>query len=487
MPRKPRTPAERAADMVGRMPHVPPFVAERMVESYVAEGSIPRGTSAAVERFFTHLETVGRPYEMVTADDFAAVTSSRTGFRTLLSALRDYAPEIPLAAATDLRRDWDRWLNATYGKKPPKPRTSTRIALLPENWPPAFREAIALLDRVVRIDGERFRRLKPKTRGAVLQSTGMMWAARNWAAARGVDIPPALSPDLVEVFTRFLLDPDRSGRKDKGPIRARSAADYLERARAFAARAGLLDAETAEVFAEVINALAALADDQEPTKRKKLRNFRRDFTLASLVRLAMEKAEEAEAYPAHTEAAIRLRREAMILALLANTGDRQGDLSTHVIGRTIIRNPDGVWEPAFSQRKTGKGKENGPLWRITSDLIDLHLLGDRPSWAIEDRVAALEGKNLVSLADKGMGLYYPSAILEREFKISGHIVRTLITDAIRVHRPDAAWAAQFMLGHSSRWMQATYRDDFRETAVMRDYHAALDELMGQDGTPAGGL
>ena len=44
-----------------------------------------------------------------------------------------------------------------------------------------------------------------------------------------------------------------------------------------------------------------------------------------------------------------------------------------------------------------------------------------------------------------------------------------------------------MLGHSSRWMQATYRDDFRETAVMRDYHAALDELMGQDGTPAGGL
>ncbi len=59
--------------------------------------------------------------------------------------------------------------------------------------------------------------------------------------------------------------------------------------------------------------------------------------------------------------------------------------------------------------------------------------------------------------------------------LTGHLIRTLIVDAIRRLRPDALWAAQHMLGHSDRWMQETYRSEFDASAAVQ----AMDGRYGE--------
>ena len=119
------------------------------------------------------------------------------------------------------------------------------------------------------------------------------------------------------------------------------------------------------------------------------------------------------------------------------------------------------------------------MWPMTSDIIDAHVLADRPTWQLQPRLAELDGMNLLSLRKDGFDTYHPSALLREDFGISGHLVRTLITNLIRNQRPDAAWAVQALLGHSSRGMQGEYLTDFRTTASIRDYHASITDLSTQ--------
>lgn len=95
---------------------------------------------------------------------------------------------------------------------------------------------------------------------------------------------------------------------------------------------------------------------------------------------------------------------------------------------------------------------------------------------LADRLEDLDGCNLLGLEEGSFATYHPAVLLQEEFGISGHLVRTLVTDLLRAHRPDAAWAAQTLLGHKSQWMQATYRTDFRDAAAMEKYHGAIEAL-----------
>ena len=105
------------------------------------------------------------------------------------------------------------------------------------------------------------------------------------------------------------------------------------------------------------------------------------------------------------------------------------------------------------------------------------MLADRPSWQIGSRTDELDGANLLTLSDTVLGEGFINRRLEDDFplrdesggndaphKLSGHLIRTLIVDAIRRIRPDALWAAQHMLGHAAWTMQEVYRSDFVESA-----------------------
>lgn len=478
MPKPKATRAGRARAALIRMPHVPPVVAERIRQAFEADDFPERGVFAAMEAFFAHLAREERALDLVRPEDFRTVATSRTRLRVLLWSLRTFCPEAPLAPAAEVVKEWDHWLNSCYNVKLRKPRKSTRVALPPDEWPEVWQAALPDLDRSIRIGSVRYRPLQPKTRASTIQAVGMMAAARDWAAAHGVVVSDAVGADLIEIFARFLLADPADYPPGRG-ITPRSAADYLERVRGFVTRARLIDEAGHAALTEIVGALREAAGEADPGKRTKVQTFRRRFTLADVMLRAVALADEADRFPGHGEAAARLRREAVILALLVNTGDRQGDLSRHRIGIDLVRRPDELWELAFFQSKTARLKDNGPLWPVTSRLLDRHILADRPDWVLPDRLDELHGLNAVSLREEGMDLYYPTKVLHREFGISGHLVRTLIVDAIRISHPDAGWAAQFLLGHGTREMQEEYRTDFREVAAIRKYHNMLDDVRTQ--------
>ncbi len=132
MPRPPRPPAARIETLVDRMPHVPPAVADCAASAVVEGRFTRRGGPAALERFYAHMLATGRAPQQARLEDFAAVSSGRTGLIVLMKALEAFDPSVPLAAARPLRQHWDRWLNARYNAKAPKARTSTRVALPPD-------------------------------------------------------------------------------------------------------------------------------------------------------------------------------------------------------------------------------------------------------------------------------------------------------------------------------------------------------------------
>lgn len=195
-----------------------------------------------------------------------------------------------------------------------------------------------------------------------------------------------------------------------------------------------------------------------------------------ILHAATRYAEAAKGFRGDSAQAARLHRKAVVFALLVNGSDRQGDLSCFRIGREIRRSAEGQWELDFRQAKTRRRKELGDLWPFTCRLLDTHVLGDRPAWQIADRVAELDGMNLLSLAPEGFDTYHPTALLKEEFGISGHLVRTLVTNLLRTEEPDASWAAQALLGHSHRFSQRAYQTDFRVSASVKAWQTSIEEI-----------
>lgn len=275
------TPEKRAGTLASRMPHVPAMVVERM-RAHLRHSDFPqRGMPAVLEDFYARLERAGCAPEQVATGIFRDVATSRSRFRCLVAALRHFAPEVPLAAATPVKQDWDSWLNARYNRRPK-----------------------------------------------------------------------------------------------------------------------------------------------------------------------------------------------------VNTGDRQGDIRHYRIGIELLRDEEGNWCHGIRQGKTGRPKELEALWPGTSTLIDDHVLGDRPAWQMADRLAELEGRNLLSLSDRGVNKGFINRRLAGEFGIHGHLVRTLIADLLRRTRPEALWALQAMLGHTDRHTQRVYRSEFDESRAVGEVDALLGQLAG---------
>ena len=244
----------------------------------------------------------------------------------------------------------------------------------------------------------------------------------------------------------------------------------------FALRGNLLDEAGWEAFSDAISELRLDAAEMTLGKVAKVRRFEREFNLGAILVRAHERSMGAQRLPGHRSRAADLHRAAVVLGVLVNGCDRQGDLSQWRIGLEIVRTEAG-WRPAFRQGKTGNGKDNGCHWEPVSAIIDGQVLGDLPAWRMEKRLANLEGMNLLSLAAKPLPTYLSSKILRKEFGIGAHLVRTLATDFLRRHQPGAAWAVKFLLGHTSLTMQREYQTDFRESAAVEKAQATTAVLV----------
>ncbi|MGR3504415.1 MAG: hypothetical protein ACU0B7_00920 [Paracoccaceae bacterium] len=449
----------RAAALPARMPRVPATVVERM-QAHLLQRELPaRGLAATLQDFYARLDAAGLPAAAVTTEIFAAVGTSRTRLRALIKGLRVFAPDVPLAPAAPVTQKWDAWLNARYNEKPKVSRDGNRIAALPADWPKIWQAAIPALSHTVRPYGYPLRPLALKTRTAVIDAVGMLQTCRRWAQERGVLCGEIPTPELYEAYQRYLLHERK--------ISFGSAADYIERTRMFFMRAGLFDEETVATVDELVGALQDLAADQEPKKRQTLRKFRRKFQLSDVLHLARDAAAEAGRLPGHSTAALRWRQKSVAYALLVNAGDRQGDLREFRIGIDVSRDTDGCWYHGMRQSKTKRRKDMDALWPGTCALLDAHVLADRPAWMIDARVAELHGANLLTLSSNVLNAGFINRRMQEDFEVHGHLLRSLITDAIRRNRPDAAWAAQHMLGHATRTMHEGYRTDFDESAAVK--------------------
>ncbi len=461
-------PEHRSGDLARRMPHVPPVVVARM-QTHLRQGAFPqRGMPAVLEDFYVRLEATGLAPEQAGPEIFRAVGTSRSRFRCLVAALRKFAPEVPLAGSIPVRQEWDRWLNERYNKKAPVKRVARRVGLPPEAWPHAWHTALPGLDRSVRPYGERLRKLAPGTRATVISAVGLLARSRQWAADRGVELPSAPSEELFTGFLHYL--------EEERDVSFGTARDYLESARMFFLRAGLFDEASYQAIGDLIGALAAEAADNDPGKWARLREFRKVFSLADVLKAALASSVLGKTLAGNSAMAFRLRQKAMIYALLVNTGDRQGDLRAYRIGIELVRDDDGTWYHGIRQGKTSRKKDLDALWPGTSALIDRHILGDRPEWQLLGRLAEIEGMNLLTLSDHVVSKGYINRRLAADFHIHGHLVRTLIADLIRRTQPDALWALQAMLGHTDRHMQKVYRSEFDESKAVQDFDALLGQL-----------
>ncbi|WP_026759109.1 site-specific integrase [Sediminimonas qiaohouensis] len=463
-----RTRDQRAGELPARMPHVPVNVVRRMLDHLSEKEFSQRGMPAALESFYLELDKAGLAPEQVTADVFQAVGTSRSRFRCLVAALRQFAPEVPLSPSLPVRQEWDHWLNVRYNKKEKGEGSTCRVGLAPEDWPEAWGEALPALDRSVRPYGTRLKRLAPNTKGTVVSAVGMLARARTWATSRGVDLPARPSGELFDGFLRY-LDEERN-------VSFGTARDYLESARMFFLRAGLFDEESFEAISDLISALHAEAVATDPGKWARLKEFRAKFTLADVLEKAEAACAEAESLPGNSTAAFKLRQKAMIYAMLVNTGDRQGDLRDYSVGVDLLRGDHGDWGHSIRQNKTGNRKDLDWLWPGTSSLIDRFILADRPDWMLAERLGEIEGMNLLTLSEKVVDKGYINRRLAEDFGIHGHLVRTLIADLFRRTRPDAIWALQKMLGHTNSTTQRVYRSDFDESAAIRNFDALLGAL-----------
>ncbi len=457
----------KAKDLAARMPHVPAAVVARMQDP-IRQADLPqRGMPAALEDFYARLDISGRAPEQVTTDIFREVATSRSRFRCLIAALRQFAPEVPLTASIPVKQEWDRWLNTRYNTRPPVERSTRRVGLPPEEWPTTWSNALPALDRSVRPYGERLRKLAPRTKAAVISAVGLLARSRQWAAERGVEIPADPSADLFAGFLHYL--------EEKRDVSFGTARDYLESARMFFLRAVLFDEAGYEALGDLIAALSEEAADNDPGKWTRLREFRKVFSLADVLNVAVAAAQKADTFAGNSATAFKLHQKAMTYALLVNTGDRQGDLRRYRIGIDLVRNEGGDWCHGIRQGKTGKTKEITALWPGTSALIDRHILGDRPDWQMTDRLAETDGLNLLTLSERIVNKGYINRRLAGDFQIHGHLVRTLIADLMRRARPDALWALQAMLGHTDRHTQKVYRSEFDESKAVQN----VDVLLGQ--------
>lgn len=153
----------------------------------------------------------------------------------------------------------------------------------------------------------------------------------------------------------------------------------------------------------------------------------------------------------------RLRRRVAILLLVLNTAPRAGDVGRWRIGEDLRRGRDGGWRLAYRSGKTDQPILFTSLWAETDRALDLLLLAGRPEEQIDQRLAALHGRNWITHSPGAVSATYVSEQVRALIGLSAHPIRTLAADALRSLDPaTAADRAAVWLGHRDPRTQAKY-------------------------------
>jgi hypothetical protein len=421
--------------------------------SMLAAPRLEPGAAAVVGRFFAVLAERGEPVAAPSRAAFDAAAASEPTLATLLRALAAHAPQVGLAGGRDARKAW-------YARRP-KPGPARRRgptpppAVAPSAWPIEWALLYPALLRAPVQETTRRRYLASVDRlAAVLPTTD---AAPDWSRY--------MACSLLEALLDLGTD-------------ATTVGNYLDGLICLGKHGGIGDAKLAGLreMRAVAKVRATIIPKKKVARLAALTERGGFLEIASTIGQLRSKA---DALPASSAAAERLRKTAAVLAVEINAFGRTGDVALWRIGIDLVREPWGAWRLDWEQGKTALDQDLGELWPEIGEIIDEHILGGRPRRYAALRYSELVARNWLTLTDDAHPSNYPSALVKKAIGVPLHDLRTLLADLLR--RVDPATARrliQAMLGHGSQVAGEAYRAGCEGDASARDWQQMRRTIAG---------
>ena len=423
-------------------------------------GEVEPGAVDVLQRFFAELRRLRAPLSCPPRACFDKAARSEPTLATLLRTLERFAPHVNLAEGRDARRAWYRRRGGGTRARPAPPAAAPPAP--PAAWPAAWRPAHA------RLWAE-----SPKASTARRHTASLDRCAQELARL-------GIEPE-VDRFRALVLGEAfaRTRKKDGTLLSPRTARNYLG---AFLRLAQLLDRDPETVDGvrdafELWRARAALAPK------------RRDLKLETWAEEggswdgAIELADELVAASDREEgswraAPARRRLVATTLMVGLNCVPRTGDMARWRIGEELRREDDGLWSLAYVAQKNDALVSFSRLWSETSRALDRLVLAGRPEEMLEERLAALKGRNWMRPhARRAVPAKYPSALIKEVLKLSFHPLRALAGDVLRVVDPKTgAKRTTALLGHRDARSEEEYRAAAEGRAAAQMWAACRERL-----------
>lgn len=395
---------------------------------------LPAGATSVVNRLFEIVASRQEPLDAPSEKSFREVAESESTLRLLLRTLKVHAPHVSTAAALPVKDDWLKARPKVVSSK-----TAVKVRKMDTaKWPEAWQ---ALLP------GLQAAKIKPSTLKRYIASI-----FRCADAVRTHNLPTELSFLTGYEIARVLSAQDE-------PVSAITIANYLEALIALG-RHGGADPAGLTGLAFVSQEQRNIARSQGKKKAARIDGFMARGTYQHIANIVAEQREIAARAAGHSYKRKSAHQNAAICAITLNMPARAGDMSRWIIGRELVRSANGDWSLSWTQEKTGKGASAGVLWPEVSELLDEHLLGDRPPRLIAVRYRECLGFNWLSLTQKAYLASWPSLRFKQLVGVPLHDMRTVLADHMRWHDPQtAADIIQTALGHSTAAAGEAYRSE----------------------------
>ncbi len=410
----------------------PAAVRRRMLE---ARETLEPGAAAVVGRFFKALTQRRESFDNPSQALFRTVAKSESTLATLLRALTTYAPEVATTAGRSLRREW-------YQKRPKPEVISARSAKPltagpngPATWPIDWQLMFVGLQAAPRIKASSLKRY--------VASINRCAAALMMTEADGT----------LNFYTGYCLAEQF---RDQG-IKHRTIAGYLGGLVSLG-KYGQAPEKALNGLRVVVQYHLDLGEMEEKNKEERLRKLMEKGGYDHVAAITGQLRDEIADMPAHAARTQLLRQTVALLAVHINKPVRTGDAANWVLGRDLIRHPDGVWELEWSQEKTMVETGAGRLWDEVSEILDELLLDGRPDRLIHLIYEQMQGLNWLMHTAAPADRRVPRERIKSAIGVPSHDLRTLAADYLR--RADPARAPgiiQTHLGHSTLKAGESYR------------------------------
>jgi hypothetical protein len=391
---------------------------------------LPPGAAASMGRLFEIMKSRNEPQDAPSAESFRLACKSESTLSTLLRALTTCAPSVSTAAGRAVRKEWYSVRSTSAARSTESQHKIVDVASWPLSWQNYYPSLVAAKMKV----SSRERYVRSISRCADVVRTG----------AAGEELTFYTAYCLTEAFKNTSLGSVRNSE-----IRPTTIANYLEGLIALGRCAGV-DRSSLDGIRYMRSSLKDQARSKDKVKFGRIAAIMEMGGFEYIAEQIGVMRDEVADLPDHASRKALLLQTIALCALHMNKPARTGDVSRWVIGKDLIRGPDGCWCLNWEQQKTGHRTEAGALWPEVCEALDALVLGGRPSRMIHLRYRELKGTNWLTFSVETRPSKWPSERIKAAIGIPSHDLRTLAADYMRRYDPEtAAGVISAHLGHGT--------------------------------------